>query len=116
MLALHCMTFRGLAVGIPFPKQEQVHVQFLFSGAAGFLVSINRIITKFLLSEQKFNTLLFFGVSSIGVAICFILHQIVERTDFIQFYLTLCRESKKIVLEPTEDAGLVGNMEVCYIF
>lgn len=76
-------------------------------GAAGFLVSVNRILTKFLLSDQQFNTLLFFGISSVGVAICFILHQIVERSDFIQFYLTLCRESKKIVLEPTEDAGLV---------
>lgn len=78
------------------------------SGAAGFLVSVNRILTKFLLSDQQFNTLLFFGISSVGVAICFILHQIVERSDFIQFYLTLCRESKKIVLEPTEDAGLVS--------
>lgn len=80
----------------------------IFSGAAGFLVSVNRILTKIMLSDQQFNTLLFFGISAVGVAVCFILHQIVERSDFIQFYLTLCRESKKIVLEPTEDAGLVG--------
>ncbi|XP_065204229.1 equilibrative nucleoside transporter 4 isoform X2 [Planococcus citri] len=79
--------------------------------AAGFLVSVNRILTKFLLSNQQFNTLLFFGISSVGVAVCFILHQIVERSDFIQFYLTLCRESKKIVLEPTEDAGLIEALD-----
>lgn len=93
------------------PTKSKINIFYSFTGAAGFLVSINRIITKLLLSEQKFNTLLFFGISSIGVAICFILHQIVERTDFIQFYLTLCRESKKIVLEPTEDAGLVSIMK-----
>ncbi|XKL69649.1 hypothetical protein PGB90_007418 [Kerria lacca] len=79
--------------------------------AAGFLVSVNRILTKFLLSNQQFNTLLFFGISSIGVAVCFILHQIVQRSDFIQFYLTICRESKKIVLEPAEDAGLIEALE-----
>lgn len=45
---------------------------------------------------------------SIGiVALCFCLHQVVWRTDFVQFYITLCRESRKIVLEPTEDVGLV---------
>lgn len=79
----------------------------MITGAAGFLVSGNRILTKLLLDDPKINTIIFF-VTSIGiVALCFCLHQVVQRTDFVQFYITLCRESRKIVLEPMEDVGLV---------
>lgn len=82
----------------------------MITGAAGFLVSGNRILTKLLLDDPKINTIIFF-VTSIGiVALCFCLHQIVQRTDFVQFYITLCRESRKIVLEPMEDVGLVRIM------
>jgi solute carrier family 29 (equilibrative nucleoside transporter) protein 4 len=82
----------------------------VITGAAGFLVSGNRILTKLLLDDPKINTIIFF-VTSIGiVALCFCLHQIVQRTDFVQFYITLCRESRKIVLEPMEDVGLVRIM------
>ncbi|XP_069687819.1 equilibrative nucleoside transporter 4 [Periplaneta americana] len=79
--------------------------------AAGFLVSGNRILTKLLLDDPKINTIIFF-VMSIGiVALCFCLHQVVRRTDFVQFYITLCRESRKIVLEPTEDVGLMDPLD-----
>ncbi|CAH1398750.1 unnamed protein product [Nezara viridula] len=74
---------------------------------AGLLVSLNRILTKMLLDDQRLNTFIFFAVSTVIVAMCFVLYQIVRQTDFVQFYLTLCRESKKITLEPTEDAGLM---------
>lgn len=74
---------------------------------AGFLVSVNRIITKLIMDNQTLNTLIFFGISAVGVAVCFCLHQVVRKTDFVQFYLTLCRESKKITLEPAEDLGLM---------
>lgn len=70
-------------------------------------MSANRILTKMLLDDQRANTLIFFGVSVVMVALCFALHQAVRKTDFVQFYLTLCRESRRITLEPTEDAGLV---------
>lgn len=78
---------------------------------AGFLVSSNRILTKLLLDDQRVNTLIFFGVSIVSVALCFCLHQLVRRTDFVQFYLTLCRESRRITLEPTEDAGLMDPLD-----
>ncbi|XP_021928511.1 equilibrative nucleoside transporter 4 isoform X2 [Zootermopsis nevadensis] len=79
--------------------------------AAGFLVSGNRILTKLLLDDPKINTIIFF-VTSIGiVALCFCLHQVVQRTDFVQFYITLCRESRKIVLEPMEDVGLMDQLD-----
>lgn len=81
-------------------------------GGAGLLVSVNRILTKMLLKDQKANTLTFFAISVLIVGMCFALHQVVRQTDFVQFYLTLCRESKKITLEPTEDAGLVSNSDI----
>lgn len=78
---------------------------------AGLLVSMNRILTKLALDDGRLNTLIFFAVSAILVGLCFGLHQAVQKTDFVQFYLTLCRESKKITLEPTEDAGLMDPVE-----
>ncbi|PSN43625.1 hypothetical protein C0J52_15027 [Blattella germanica] len=79
--------------------------------AAGFLVSGNRIITKLLFDDLKINTIIFFLMSIGIVALCFCLHQVVRRTDFVQFYITLCRESRKIVLEPTEDVGLMDPLD-----
>ncbi|XP_067002183.2 equilibrative nucleoside transporter 4 [Anabrus simplex] len=79
--------------------------------AAGFLVSGNRIITKLLLDDQRVNTIIFFVMSIAIIALCFGLHQVVRRTDFVQFYVTLCRESHKIVLEPTEDVGLMDPLD-----
>uniref|UniRef100_A0A8D8TT11 Equilibrative nucleoside transporter 4 n=1 Tax=Cacopsylla melanoneura TaxID=428564 RepID=A0A8D8TT11_9HEMI len=74
---------------------------------AGFLVSINRIITKLLFEDRKNNTLIFFLLSSLGVGGCFFLHQVARKTDFVQFYITLCKESRRITLEPSEDATLM---------
>lgn len=78
--------------------------------AAGLLVSLNRIITKSLLDDQRINTMIFFVLSIFMIALCFGLHQFVNKTDFVQFYITLCRESKKITLEPSEDIGLVSSI------
>ncbi|CAB0019957.1 unnamed protein product [Nesidiocoris tenuis] len=79
--------------------------------AAGLLVSVNRILTKMLLNDQRINTLIFFTVSMLIVGLCFGIHQVVRQTDFVQFYLTLCKEAKKITLEPTEDAGLMDPVD-----
>lgn len=81
--------------------------KYLLQGAAGLFVSLNRMLTKLLLSDRRINTMVFFIGSVFIVGLCFGIHQIVRQTDFVQFYLTLCKEAKKITLEPTEDAGLV---------
>jgi len=78
-----------------------------FSGVAGFWVSINRIITKSLLNDERGNTSMFFILSNMTILLCFVLHQVVRKTDFVQFYITLCQERNRITLEPTEDVGLV---------
>jgi solute carrier family 29 (equilibrative nucleoside transporter) protein 4 len=91
------------------------NILLMITGAAGFLISGNRILTKLLLDDPKVNTIIFF-VMSIGiVALCFCLHQIVRRTEFVHFYITLCHESRKIVLEPTEDVGWVRIISSYFI-
>ncbi|KAK6617124.1 hypothetical protein RUM43_014726 [Polyplax serrata] len=79
--------------------------------AAGLLVSLNRILTKSLIDDQRLNTLIFFFLSTLMIAICFALHRCVNKTEFVQFYITMCNESKKITLEPKEDFGLMDPTE-----
>jgi solute carrier family 29 (equilibrative nucleoside transporter), member 4 len=84
-------------------------------GAAGFLVSGNRILTKLLFDDQRANTTLFFGLSLLTVTICSALHSIVRESDFVNYYIALCDASasnNRIVLEPAEDMGLVINFQL----
>ncbi|EGI59483.1 Equilibrative nucleoside transporter 4 [Acromyrmex echinatior] len=78
---------------------------------AGFWVSINRIITKSLLNDERGNTSMFFILSNMTILLCFVLHQVVRKTDFVQFYITLCQERNRITLEPTEDVGLMDPLD-----
>ncbi|XP_076763335.1 equilibrative nucleoside transporter 3 isoform X2 [Xylocopa sonorina] len=78
---------------------------------AGLWVSLNRIATKSLLSDERSNTSMFFVLSNIHVLICFVVHQKVRKTDFVQFYITLCQERNRITLEPTEDVGLMDPLD-----
>nr|XP_050861032.1 equilibrative nucleoside transporter 4 [Vespula vulgaris]XP_050861033.1 equilibrative nucleoside transporter 4 [Vespula vulgaris] len=78
---------------------------------AGFWVSINRILTKSLLEDERGNTSMFFALSNLTILMCFVLHQVVRKTDFVQFYITLCQERNRITLEPTEDVGLMDPLD-----
>lgn len=78
---------------------------------AGFWVSTNRILTKSLLDDERGNTSVFFILSNMTILLCFVLHQVVRKTDFVQFYITLCQERNRITLEPTEDVGLMDPLD-----
>ncbi|XP_053996432.1 equilibrative nucleoside transporter 4 isoform X1 [Hylaeus anthracinus] len=78
---------------------------------AGLWVSLNRIFTKSLLNDERGNTSMFFLMSNITILMCFVLHQVVRKTDFVQFYITLCQERNRITLEPTEDVGLMDPLD-----
>lgn len=66
-------------------------------GTAGVIISLSRIFTKLLLSDEKENTVIFFFIS-IGMELtCFILHLLVKRTRFVRYYTTC---SRKGVPEP----------------
>uniref|UniRef100_A0A8C5S1Y0 Equilibrative nucleoside transporter 4 n=1 Tax=Laticauda laticaudata TaxID=8630 RepID=A0A8C5S1Y0_LATLA len=53
---------------------------------AGVIISLSRIFTKLLLSNEKENTMIFFCIS-IGLELtCFLLHLLVKRTYFVRYY------------------------------
>lgn len=87
-------------------KYQEMNIYFSV-GIAGLWVSINRLLTKSLLDDERSNTSMFFFVSNSTILMCFVLNQKVRKTDFVQFYITLCQERNRITLEPTEDVGLV---------
>lgn len=79
--------------------------------AAGFWVSVNRILTKSMVDDERGNTSMFFVLSILTIVMCFVLHQLVRKTEFVQFYITLCQERNRITLEPTEDVGLMDPLD-----
>lgn len=88
-----------------------------FVGAAGAWVSTSRILSKLICNDEKDGTVVFFGITIFTLIICWILYAMVKKTAFIEFYITLCQESrKKIILEPSEDAGLVRKFRNSYYY
>lgn len=61
-------------------------------GTAGVIISLSRIFTKLLLSDEKENTVIFFFIS-IGMELtCFVLHLLVKRTRFVRYYTACSRK------------------------
>ncbi|XP_042683568.1 equilibrative nucleoside transporter 4 isoform X3 [Centrocercus urophasianus] len=61
---------------------------------AGVIISLSRIFTKLLLSDEKENTVIFFFIS-IGMELtCFILHLLVKRTRFVRYYTSCPRKGR----------------------
>ncbi|XP_074652914.1 equilibrative nucleoside transporter 4-like isoform X2 [Tubulanus polymorphus] len=61
--------------------------------AAGLLVSVNRIVTKLLLRDEKINTIIFFMLSILIVWMCFIVFHVTRRTQFVRFYVSVCESA-----------------------
>ena len=78
------------------------------TGAAGLIISLNRILTKLLLDNTKINTLIFFGVSVGAVFMCFIAFNVTRRTDFVKFYVSMC-ESAGLA---EDQRGITGNQHL----
>uniref|UniRef100_A0A8C7JXZ1 Equilibrative nucleoside transporter 4 n=1 Tax=Oncorhynchus kisutch TaxID=8019 RepID=A0A8C7JXZ1_ONCKI len=53
---------------------------------AGVIISLSRIFTKLLISNERINTLIFFLVSITMEMLCFLLHLIVRRSRFVLYY------------------------------
>uniref|UniRef100_A0A3B3BFD0 Equilibrative nucleoside transporter 4 n=1 Tax=Oryzias melastigma TaxID=30732 RepID=A0A3B3BFD0_ORYME len=53
---------------------------------AGVIISLSRIFTKLLISDEKKNTLIFFLVSISMELLCFLLHLVVRRSRFVRYY------------------------------
>ena len=95
------------------------------TGAAGLVISSNRILTKALLHNQKVNTIIFFTISMSIVCLCFIMFHIVRRSDFVRYYISQCElaglaEEQRGFANPnpasgpyTEEVSLVSRYFVC---
>ncbi|KAM9391740.1 equilibrative nucleoside transporter 4 [Pholidichthys leucotaenia] len=53
---------------------------------AGVIISLSRIFTKLLITDDKRNTLIFFLVSISMEMLCFLLHLLVRRSRFVRYY------------------------------
>ncbi|XP_061456017.1 equilibrative nucleoside transporter 4 isoform X3 [Rhineura floridana] len=61
---------------------------------AGVIISLSRIFTKLLLSDEKANTIIFFFISITLELICFVLHLLVKRTHFVKYYTARSRDGE----------------------
>ncbi|XP_051573121.1 equilibrative nucleoside transporter 4-like isoform X2 [Myxocyprinus asiaticus] len=59
---------------------------------AGVIISLSRIFTKLMIKNERKNTIIFFLISICMVLKCFILHMLVQRTRFVQYYTSLTRQ------------------------
>ncbi|XP_033886072.1 equilibrative nucleoside transporter 4-like isoform X2 [Acipenser ruthenus] len=59
---------------------------------AGVIISLSRIFTKLLISDEKINTMTFFCISIAMELLCFILHLLVRRTHFVDYYTSRSKQ------------------------
>ncbi|XP_077069399.1 equilibrative nucleoside transporter 4 isoform X1 [Siphateles boraxobius] len=59
---------------------------------AGVIISLSRIFTKLLIKNERENTIIFFVISICMVLVCFVLHMLVRRTRFVQYYMSLAQQ------------------------
>ncbi|CAG0914699.1 unnamed protein product [Notodromas monacha] len=72
--------------------------------AAGLIVSVSRILTKLLMHDSRTNTIVFFGISVVVVVSCFIIFGIVQKSDFVRFYVQLCKSSSTSLATGTNES------------
>nr|XP_032520698.1 equilibrative nucleoside transporter 4-like [Danaus plexippus plexippus] len=82
--------------------------------AAGFWVSLDRIVTKYSFSQPKRSTFMFFVFSILILLGHSMLHHVMMRHPLVQHYLRLTNESRhrrriQLHLNPTEDATLMES-------
>ncbi|XP_013190869.2 equilibrative nucleoside transporter 4 [Amyelois transitella] len=82
--------------------------------AAGFWVSLDRIITKHSFSQPKRSTFMFFVVSILILLAHSMQHHVMMRHPLVQYYLRLTMESRhrrriQLHLNPNEDVTLMEN-------
>ncbi|XP_028456201.1 equilibrative nucleoside transporter 4 isoform X2 [Perca flavescens] len=58
---------------------------------AGVIISLSRIFTKLLIPDERRNTLIFFLVSISMEMLCFLLHLLVRRSQFVRYYTSHSR-------------------------
>jgi len=84
------------------------------AGAAGLIVSVNRIVTKAMMRDVGASTLLFFGVSIAFVVVCCAAFHATRSTEFVRFYVSVCRSSavsddQRAIMRPSNEPAAAGE-------
>ncbi|XP_064651086.1 equilibrative nucleoside transporter 4-like isoform X2 [Lineus longissimus] len=118
IVALGCTVQQSSFYGYTsmLPKR---YTQAVMTGesAAGLLVSINRILTKAFVKDEKINTIIFFVVSIVIVLACFIIFHVSRRTDFVRYYIFLCQsagipEDQRGIQSNAEEVDIIDNQQM----
>ncbi|KAL7302659.1 hypothetical protein TKK_0004719 [Trichogramma kaykai] len=81
---------------------------------AGFWVSLNRLISKSLIDDERGNTSAFFYMSILTIVLSYVMQKIIHKTEFVQYHVAQCQERNRIVLEPQDyqdDLAASGLMD-----
>jgi len=83
----------------------------VYAGAAGLIVSVNRIITKAMMNDVRASTMLFFGVSIAFVVVCCLAFHATRCTEFVRFYVSMCRSSafnddQRAIMRPSTESAI----------
>ncbi|XP_061568227.1 equilibrative nucleoside transporter 4 isoform X2 [Cololabis saira] len=72
---------------------------------AGVIISLSRIFTKLLITDENKNTLIFFLVSISMEMLCFLLHLVVRRSRFVRYYTSHAHGSGPAKCHDPRDNG-----------
>ncbi|KAL2100742.1 hypothetical protein ACEWY4_002503 [Coilia grayii] len=72
---------------------------------AGVIISLSRIFTKLLIKNERNNTIIFFLISITMELMCFILHLLVRRSQFVRHYTSLARQGLSHPREHAHPSG-----------
>lgn len=94
----------------------------MHAGAAGLIVSMNRIVTKAMMHDVRASTLLFFGLSIAFVVICCVAFHVTRCTEFVRFYVSVCRsaavsDDQRAIMRPSNEPTIgeeVSLVSVCF--
>jgi hypothetical protein len=74
-------------------------------------VSLNRILTKDLIDDVRVNTIYFFSLSVAIVLACLVTHAVVEKSEFVQYHIGMCRGTHKLAFDDGEEERDVRQSE-----
>ncbi|KAH9488403.1 hypothetical protein Btru_062837 [Bulinus truncatus] len=107
--AVQQSSFYGYANMLPRRYTQAV---MLGESLAGVLVSINRILTKLLLENERVNTIIFFIISLVIIVVCCAAFFFARWTRFVRHHLRTCKaDGRSLECGETEFKMQRGSMQ-----
>ena len=86
--------------------------QALLAGesVAGFVVALNRIFTKLVISSERISSITFFAISLFFVLLCVGCFLFIRRSEFVKYHTAKCRQNSGDTLENKQEVGVRGEI------